>query len=46
VLFKFLELVQKEFDSLANLLSSEHGKTIVKTPAAHRLGILFGTSCE
>ena len=28
VLFKFLELVQKEFDSLAMLLSSEHGKTI------------------
>src|ERR1700674_3765772 len=28
VLFKFLELAQKEFDSLAQLLSSEHGKTI------------------
>src|SRR5262249_30433217 len=28
VLFKFLDLVQKEFDSLAKLLSSEHGKTI------------------
>src|SRR5918911_2902828 len=28
VLFRFLELVQKEFDSLAQLLSSEHGKTI------------------
>jgi malonate-semialdehyde dehydrogenase (acetylating) / methylmalonate-semialdehyde dehydrogenase len=28
VLFKFLELVQKEFESLAKLLSSEHGKTI------------------
>ena len=28
VLFKFLELAQKEFDSLAALLSSEHGKTI------------------
>ncbi len=27
VLFKFLELVQKEFDDLARLLSSEHGKT-------------------
>src|SRR5712692_11901802 len=27
VLFKFLELAQKEFDSLARLLSSEHGKT-------------------
>jgi malonate-semialdehyde dehydrogenase (acetylating)/methylmalonate-semialdehyde dehydrogenase len=28
VLFKFLELVQSEYDSLARLLSSEHGKTI------------------
>src|SRR6267154_1820874 len=28
VLFKFLELVQREFDTLATLLSSEHGKTI------------------
>jgi malonate-semialdehyde dehydrogenase (acetylating) / methylmalonate-semialdehyde dehydrogenase len=28
VLFKFLDLVQKEFESLAQLLSSEHGKTI------------------
>src|SRR3979409_585676 len=28
VLFKFLALAQKEFDSLANLLSSEHGKTV------------------
>jgi malonate-semialdehyde dehydrogenase (acetylating) / methylmalonate-semialdehyde dehydrogenase len=28
VMFKFLELVHKEFDSLAALLSSEHGKTL------------------
>ena len=28
VLFKFLELVQKEYDSLAELLAREHGKTI------------------
>ena len=28
VMFKFLELVQKEYDSLAKLLSSEHGKTL------------------
>src|SRR6201989_913455 len=27
VMFKFLELVQREFDDLARLLSSEHGKT-------------------
>src|SRR5205823_6078211 len=28
VLFKFIELLQREFDSLAKLLSSEHGKTL------------------
>ncbi len=28
VMFKFLELVQKEFESLAKLLASEHGKTV------------------
>ncbi len=28
VMFKFLELVQKEADALAKLLSSEHGKTV------------------
>src|SRR5262249_46041141 len=28
VMFRFLELVQKEFDTLAKLLSSEHGKTV------------------
>src|SRR5712671_5254227 len=28
VMFKFLELIQKEADALAKLLSSEHGKTI------------------
>src|SRR5215475_4789437 len=28
VLFKFLDLAHKEFESLAKLLSSEHGKTI------------------
>jgi malonate-semialdehyde dehydrogenase (acetylating)/methylmalonate-semialdehyde dehydrogenase len=28
VMFKFLELVHKEYDALAQLLSSEHGKTI------------------
>jgi malonate-semialdehyde dehydrogenase (acetylating)/methylmalonate-semialdehyde dehydrogenase len=28
VLFKFLDLVQQEYDSLAKLLSSEHGKTV------------------
>ncbi len=28
VMFKFVELLQKEFDELARLLSSEHGKTV------------------
>src|SRR5260370_34011896 len=28
VLFKFLELIQSEFDDLARLLTSEHGKTV------------------
>src|ERR1700730_15486210 len=28
VLFKFIELVQREFDGLARLLSGEHGKTL------------------
>ena len=28
VMFKFLDLVQKEYDALAELLSREHGKTI------------------
>src|ERR1700745_1321108 len=28
VMFKFLELVHKEFETLAKLLSSEHGKTV------------------
>src|SRR5580693_7093843 len=28
VLFKFLELVQRELDALAQLLSGEHGKTL------------------
>ena len=28
VMFKFLELVNKEYDELAKLLSSEHGKTV------------------
>src|SRR5471032_2152863 len=27
VMFKFLELIQNEYDELARLLSSEHGKT-------------------
>src|SRR5436190_6323176 len=28
VMFRFLELLNREFDSLASLLSSEHGKTV------------------
>src|SRR5438552_4978648 len=39
VLFKFLELVQKEFDSLAKLLSSEHGKTIADSKGDLQRGL-------
>src|SRR4249919_2624091 len=31
VLFKFLELIQAEYDDLARLLSSEHGKTFARS---------------
>jgi malonate-semialdehyde dehydrogenase (acetylating)/methylmalonate-semialdehyde dehydrogenase len=39
VLFKFLELVQKQFDSLAKLLSSEHGKTIADSKGDIQRGL-------
>ena len=39
VLFKFLELVQKEFDSLAKLLSSEHGKTLANSKGDIQRGL-------
>src|SRR5437773_4703605 len=39
VLFKFLELVQKEFDSLAHLLSSEHGKTFTDSKGDIQRGL-------
>src|SRR5499433_3183626 len=39
VLFKFLELVQKEFDSLAQLLSSEHGKTFADSKGDIQRGL-------
>src|SRR5258708_12692597 len=39
VLFKFLELVHKEFDSLAQLLSSEHGKTIADSKGDIQRGL-------
>ena len=35
VMFKFLELVQKEYDDLARLLSSEHGKTFADAKRRH-----------
>src|SRR5271170_5391057 len=47
VMFKFLDLVQKEFDSLAALLSSEHGKTVPATRALEdpkRLGNVGASS--
>src|SRR5207248_7873986 len=39
VLFKFLELVQQEFDSLARLLSSEHGKTFADSKGDIQRGL-------
>jgi malonate-semialdehyde dehydrogenase (acetylating) / methylmalonate-semialdehyde dehydrogenase len=39
VLFKFLELVQKEFNSLAELLSSEHGKTVADAKGDIQRGV-------
>src|SRR5712692_2341349 len=39
VLFKFLELAQKEFNSLAQLLSSEHGKTIADSKGDIQRGL-------
>src|SRR5438552_3287694 len=39
VLFKFLDLVQKEFDDLAELLSSEHGKTVADSKGDIQRGL-------
>src|ERR1700733_4484093 len=39
VMFKFLDLVQKEFDSLAALLSSEHGKVIADSKGDIQRGL-------
>src|SRR5262245_39622794 len=39
VMFKFLELLQREFDSLAKLLSSEHGKTIADSKGDIQRGL-------
>jgi malonate-semialdehyde dehydrogenase (acetylating)/methylmalonate-semialdehyde dehydrogenase len=39
VLFRFLELAQKEFDSLAKLLSSEHGKTLADSKGDLQRGL-------
>jgi malonate-semialdehyde dehydrogenase (acetylating)/methylmalonate-semialdehyde dehydrogenase len=39
VMMKFLELVQKEFDALARLLSSEHGKTFVDSKGDIQRGL-------
>src|SRR4029078_4416474 len=46
VMFKFLELVQKEFDSLARLLSSEHGKTFADSKRDIQRGLeVFDFAC-
>ncbi|MBI4275182.1 MAG: aldehyde dehydrogenase family protein, partial [Rhizobiales bacterium] len=39
VLFKFLELVQKEMESLAKLLSSEHGKVLADSKGDIQRGV-------
>jgi len=39
VMMKFLELVQKEYDALARLLSSEHGKTFVDSKGDIQRGL-------
>ena len=39
VLMKFIELVQKELDSLARLLSSEHGKTLADSKGDVQRGL-------
>src|ERR1700740_2806705 len=39
VLMKFLELVQKDFDNLAALLSSEHGKIIADAKGDIQRGV-------
>jgi malonate-semialdehyde dehydrogenase (acetylating)/methylmalonate-semialdehyde dehydrogenase len=39
VMFKFVELLHREMDSLANLLSSEHGKTIADSKGDIQRGL-------
>jgi malonate-semialdehyde dehydrogenase (acetylating)/methylmalonate-semialdehyde dehydrogenase len=39
VLFKFLDLMQKEFDDLARLLSAEHGKTFADSKGDIQRGL-------
>src|SRR5262249_33760146 len=39
VMFKFLELVQKEFDTLAKVLCAEHGKTVADARGDIQRGI-------
>src|SRR5258708_1090156 len=39
VMFKFLELVNREYDSLAALLSSEHGKTVADSKGDIQRGL-------
>ena len=39
VLFKFLELVQKDVENLAKLLSSEHGKTLANSKGDIQRGV-------
>jgi acyl-CoA reductase-like NAD-dependent aldehyde dehydrogenase len=51
-MFKFLELIQAEYDDLARLLSSEHGKTFADAkgryparPRSGRVRLRHSASC-
>src|SRR5215510_11126134 len=39
LMFKFLELLQREFDTFAKLLSSEHGKTVANSKGDIQRGL-------
>ena len=39
VMFKFLDLIQKDLENLAKLLSSEHGKTFGELPSEVKQGM-------
>ena len=44
VMFKFLELIQGEYDDLARLLSSEHGRPLPTPRATSSAGLKWSSS--